>query len=430
MKNSTRLISAVAGFVVLVNMSVVSAQNWPQWRGPMMTGAAPAGNPPTEWSEQQNIRWKTRLPGKGYSTPAIWGNDIFLTAGISSETGSSSAMSVTYTQPVKYVVLAVDRTSGKIKWEHVVREEVPHEGQHGTSTWATNSPVTDGERVYFYFGSQGLYCFTVGGDLLWEKDFGDMNKRMQFGEGSSPVLYKDRLVVNWDHEGQSFIVALDAVSGEEIWRKNRDEGTTWMTPLIVEVAGKPQVITSATSKVRSYNLADGEIVWEDDGLTSNCIPSPVEADGVVYVMSGYRGFALRAIRLEGAKGDISGSSSILWSYDQFTPYTPSPLLLGDKLYFLKTNNGFLTCLNTATGQPLYENQRLDDISGVYSSPVGVQDRVYVLGRDGVTLVLSNGSEYNILAKNTLDDKFDSSPAIAGDEIFLRGYQFLYCIARQ
>ncbi|MFC1553373.1 PQQ-binding-like beta-propeller repeat protein [candidate division KSB1 bacterium] len=433
MKKLVRWIIMISCLVILVNVSFVSAQNWPQWRGPLMTGAAPEGNPPVEWSEQKNIRWKIPLPGNGYATPAIWGNDIFLTAGISSETGSSGSrgrgMSVRYTQPVKFVVMCIDRTTGEIKWEHMVREEVPHEGQHPSSTFATNSPVTDGERVYFYFGSQGLYCFTVGGDLLWEKDFGDMSKVMQFGEGSSPVLYKNRLIVNWDHEGQSFIVVLDAVTGDEIWRKNRDEGTTWMTPLIVEVAGKPQVITTATSKIRSYDLATGELVWEDDGLTRNVIPSPVAADGVVYVLSGFGGFALRAIRLEEAKGDISGSPAILWAYNQFTPYTPSPLLLGGNLYFLKSNNGFLTCLNTATGQPHYSNQRLDGISGVYSSPVGVNDRVYVLGRDGVTLVLNNGSEYDVLATNTLDDKFDSSPAIAGDEIFLRGYQFLYCIAR-
>ncbi|MFC1553697.1 PQQ-binding-like beta-propeller repeat protein, partial [candidate division KSB1 bacterium] len=358
-------------------------------------------------------------------------NSIYVTAGISSETSTSgSRMSVMYTQPVKYVVLAIDRATGQIKWERTAKEEIPHEGQHPSTTFATASPVTDGERVYAYFGSRGIFCYTVDGDLLWEKDFGDMNKRMQFGEGSSPRLYKDRLIINWDHEGQSFIVALDAATGKEIWRTDRDEGTSWMTPIVVEVAGKPQVITSATNRVRSYDLESGNLVWESEGLTNNVIPSPVEADGVVYVMSGYSGNKLLAIRLEGARGDISGTPSILWSYtERNTPYTPSPLLLGDNLYFLRSNNGFLTCLNTADGQPHYENQRLDGISGVYSSPVGVNDRVYVLGRDGVTLVLSNGSEFNVLANNKLDDQFDSSPAIAGDEIFLRGYQYLYCIAR-
>ncbi|MFC1553695.1 PQQ-binding-like beta-propeller repeat protein [candidate division KSB1 bacterium] len=432
MKRSVQLITMVACLVILINVNIVSAQNWPQWRGPIMTGAAPDGNPPTEWSEQQNIRWKTELPGKGFATPIVWENTIFVTAGVSSGTSSSAGReSRQTTQPVKYMVLAIDRATGRIKWERVAKEEIPHEGQHNTTTWATASPVTDGERVYAYFGSRGLFCYTMDGDLLWEKDFGDMNKHMQFGEGSSPALYKDHVIINWDHEGQSSIVALNAKTGEEVWRMNRDEGTSWMTPIVVEVAGKPQVITSATSKVRSYDLATGELVWESDGLTRNVIPAPVEADGIVYVMSGYSGNKLLAIRLEGAKGDINGSPSILWSYtERNTPYVPSPLLLGDMLYFLRSNNGFLTCLDAKTGQPHYENQRLDGISGVYSSPVGVNDRVYVLGRDGVTLVLSNGSEFNVLTKNTLDDQFDSSPAIAGDEIFLRGYQYLYCIAKQ
>ncbi|MFC1693564.1 PQQ-binding-like beta-propeller repeat protein, partial [Candidatus Latescibacterota bacterium] len=223
---------------------------WPQWRGPLGTGAAPKGNPPVEWSEQQNIRWKTALPGPGFSTPAVWGNDIYLTAAITTEVTASSGMSVKFTKPVKFMVVAIDRVSGKIKWERLIREEIPHEGRHPTGSWAANSPCTDGERVYAFFGSRGLYCFTTEGDLLWEKDFGDMRIRMEFGEGSSPALYKDRLIVNWDHEGQSFIVALDSATGEEIWKKNRDEGTTWATPLVMEVAGQAQVITSATNRVR------------------------------------------------------------------------------------------------------------------------------------------------------------------------------------
>ena len=430
MEKQNRLIVAITGFVILFSVNFVFAQNWPQWRGPMRTGAAPEGNPPVEWSEQQNIRWKTRLPGTGFSTPVIWGNDIFVTGAISSETGSSSRRSVKFTKPVKFVVMAIDRTTGKIKWERLAREEVPHEGRHPTSTEATNSPSTDGKRVYAFFGSRGLYCYTTEGDLLWEKDFGDMRIAREFGEGSSPALYKDRLIVNWDHEGESFIAALDAATGEEVWRKNRDEGTTWMTPIVVEVAGQAQIITSATNRVRSYNLTTGELIWEADGLTRNVIPSPVSAEGVVYVISGFRGNVLRAIRLAGAKGDVSGSSAVLWSYDQDTPYVPSPLLHGGLLYFLKSNNGILTCLDVSTGKPHYSNQRLEGIGGIYSSPVGVQDRVYILGRDGVTLVLRHGDEYNVIAKNTLDDKFDSSPAIAGDEIYLRGYIYLYCIARQ
>ena len=430
-----RTVLKISGVILLLSTAIFAqdnlsdyANNWPQWRGPLGTGSAPSGNPPVEWSEQQNIRWKTRLPGTGFSTPAVWGNDIFLTAAISTEVVGSSGMSVKYTKPVKFMVVAIDRVSGKIKWERLVREEIPHEGINPTSAWAASSPCTDGERVYAFFGSRGLYCFTTEGDLLWEKDFGDMSIKMEFGEGCSPALYKDRLIINWDHEGQSFITALDSVTGKEIWKKNRNENTSWATPLVVEVAGQAQIIQCATNHVRSYNLATGDLIWEDDGLTVNAIPSPVAANGVVYVTSGFRGNALRAIRLAGAKGDISDSSAILWSYDQDTSYTPSPLLLGDLLYFLKSNNGILTCLDVSTGKPHYSNQRLEGISGVYSSPVGVQDRVYVLGRGGVTLTLRHGPEFTVMATSTLDDKFDASPVIVGDELFLRGYQYLYCIA--
>ncbi|MFC1489753.1 PQQ-binding-like beta-propeller repeat protein [Candidatus Latescibacterota bacterium] len=430
MKKINRLVAIIAGLLILISVNVVFAQNWPQWRGPLGIGSAPDGNPPIEWSEQQNIRWKTPLPGSGISTPVIWGNDIFITAAISTGKTQSSANSIKHTEPVKFIVLAVDRLSGKIKWERTAREAVPHEGLHPSTKWASSSPCTDGKRVYAFFGSNGLYCYSIEGELLWERDLGNMNIVMEIGEGSSPALYKDRLIVNWDHEGQSFIVALDTSTGEIIWKKNRDEKTTWATPIVVEVEGQPQIITSGTNRVRSYNLSNGDLIWEDDGVTENAIPSPLASDGILYVTSGYNGNILRAIRLAGAKGDISGSSAILWSYNKDTPYTSSPLLLGNLLYFLKHNNGILTCLDISTGKANYSNQRLDGISGVYSSPAGVRDRVYVLGRDGVTVVVRNGSEFNVIAKNTLDDKFDSSPAITGDEIFLRGYNYLYCIGRE
>lgn len=402
---------------------------WPQWRGPFGSGAAPSGNPPVEWSEQQNIRWKTRLSGTGYGTPVIWGNDIFVSSAILPEGSEPSAGSAKPTETAKFVVMAIDRTSGEVRWERTAREEIPHEGVHRSSTWSTSSPITDGKHVYAYFGSFGLYCYTMAGDLVWEKDFGDMRIRSEFGEGSTPSLYKNRLIVIWDHEGQSFIVALDSATGEEIWKKNRDEGTTWGTPLVVEVSGRAQVITGGTNRVRSYDLATGDLLWEDDGLTANFIPSPVAADGVVYLTSGHRGSALRAIRLTVAKGNISGSPVVLWSYNQDTPYVPSPLLHGGLLYFLKSNQGILTCVNIATGQPHYSNQRLESIGSIYASPVGVQDRVYLLSRDGVTMIIRHGPEFSVLATNTLDDNFDASPVIVGDELFLRGHQYLYCIAK-
>ncbi len=395
--------------------------NWPQWRGPTATGAAPAGNPPLTWSESENIRWKTELPGPGYSTPAIWGNDIFLTAAIPPENYTQSS-------PIKFIVLAVDRQTGTIKWQKLAVEEPRHEGMHQTTTWATGSPLTNGKHVYAYFGSHGLYCYTMDGEPVWEKDLGNLSIAREFGEGSSPALYKDRIIVNWDHEGQSFIVALNAATGDEIWRKNRDEDTTWMTPLVVEDSGRMHVITTGQNKVRAYDFNTGGILWEDEGLTANAIPSPIARDGIVYLMSGFRGAALRAVKLSEAEGSITGTPAVLWEYNQNTSYVPSALLHGDVLYFLRSNNGVVTSLDINTGKPHYSNQRIDGLSTVYASPVGVADRVYLPGRNGTTAVFSHGPEFKILATNTLDDNIDASPVIIGDELYLRGHNYLYCIA--
>ncbi len=428
MKKILRLFAAVTGFVILINIHFVSAQDWPQWRGPMGTGAASSGNPPVKWSEKKNVKWKTRLPGTGYSTPVIWGDDIFITGAISTEDKATSDGVVNSSKPVKFIVMSIDRTTGRLQWEKLAREEIPHEGINEFGAWATASPITDGKRVYAFFGSRGLYCYTVKGELLWEKDFGNMRIRKSMGEGSSPVLYKDRLIVNWDHDGQSFILALDAVTGKEIWRKNRYEGSTWVSPLIVEEGERVHVIVTGMNHLKSYNIADGEIIWEAGG-TNNNTSMPVAADGIVYVytQTGVRG--IHAIRLDKANGNIAGSDAILWSYSWKPPNTPSPLLLGDFLYILKNDRGFLTCINTVTGKAHYKNKRLDGIKYIFASPAGVQGRVYFLSRDGASLVISHGSELKVLAKNTLDDKFDASPVIVGDEIYLRGHKFLYRISR-
>jgi outer membrane protein assembly factor BamB len=397
---------------------------------------APNGNPPVEWSEQQNIRWKTRLPGIGYSTPAIWGNTIFVTASIELEGKSSSGEKrksgnrPAPQNPVKCIILAIDRSSGKTLWERVAREEIPHEAMHPSTTWATGSPITDGKYVFAYFGSRGLYCYDSMGNLQWEKDFGNLRIFSTQGEGATPALHKDRLIVNWDHEDQSFITVLDAATGREIWKKNRDEGTTWCTPLVMEVDGRAQVITNGMDRIRAYDLASGDLLWEDAGFVETVIPSPVAADGVVYLTGGYQQKDLRAIRLSDARGNIGTSSAILWTYNQaYTPFVPSPLLMDGHLYFLRANDGFLTCLDVSSGKPHYENQRLKGVSSVYASPVGVDDRVYIISRKGVTVVLRHGLKYEVLAMNNLDDNFDASPAIIGNEIYLRGHQYLYCISK-
>ena len=256
-----------------------------------------------------------------------------------------------------------------------------------------------------------------------------MNIKMQFGEGSSPALHGDTLVVHWDHEDQSFIVALDKNTGDQLWRADRDEVSSWSTPLVVEHEGTTQVIVSATRRIRSYDLKTGEVIWECGGMTGNVIPMPVVGDGLVYVTSGFRGNALVAIRLSQAKGDITDTPAVVWRHDKDTPYTPSPLFYRGALYFLKTNSAILSCFNAATGEAHYTGRHLDGVRDVYASPVAASGRIYIAGRTGVTAVIKEGPRYELLSSNTLDDGFSASPAVVGDEIFLRGHKSLYCIAR-
>ncbi|HUV13094.1 MAG TPA: PQQ-binding-like beta-propeller repeat protein [Acidobacteriota bacterium] len=413
---------------------------WPQWRGPEMSGLAPHGNPPVEWSESQNVKWKVEIPGKGSASPIIWKDTIFILSAV--PTGEKVEVEppppdatrrrrgTSADQVQRFTVFALSREDGRILWERSLREELPHEGTHPTGTWASSSPVTDGEHVYAFFGSRGLYCLTMDGTVLWEKDLGDMQTRNGFGEGSTPFLFRDRLIVTWDHEGQSFIVALSKKTGEEIWRVNRDEITSWATPVVVEHDGVTQVIANATKRVRSYNFEDGTLLWECEGMTDNVIPTPIISEGVAYVTSGFRGNALLAIRLSGAQNNITGTENIVWSHDKHTPYVPTPLLFKNTLYFLSRNSGIVSSFDARTGSAFFGPERLENIGDVYASPVGAAGRIYITDRDGNTAVLAHGPQLNILGVNSLEDGFDASPAIVGNELYLRGTKYLYRISEK
>jgi outer membrane protein assembly factor BamB len=407
----------------------------------MMTGVAPHARPPIEWSESKNVRWKVKVPGKGSATPVAWGDRIYVLTAVPGEkrapapapepapaSGRGRPPGIAPDSVQKFTVLALRRSDGKVLWERVVREELPHEGTHPTGTWASASAVTDGELVFAHFGSRGLYALDQGGKVVWEKDLGDMKVKLAFGEGSSPALGSDRLFVQWDHEGESFLVALDRKTGKELWRQKRDEGTSWATPLVVEHAGRAQVVTSATNRVRSYDAATGDVLWETPGMTQNAIPTPVHSDGLVILTSGFRGNALLAVKLAEAKGDLAGTQGVAWRLDRDTPYVPSPLLYGDELYFLKGNNGLLSCFNARTGERLYGPERLEGVPNVYASPVGADGRVYVAGREGTTAVVQRGPTFKLLATNTLDDGFDASPVAVDSELYLRGARYLYRIS--
>ena len=419
-------------------------QNWHQWRGPEANGVAPEGNPPVKWGADTNLQWKAELPGRGSSTPIVWNDRVFILTAIN--TGRAAEVPATpppadqpqpqnpfgITSPTTYyrfVVLCFDRATGKQLWEQTATEVLPHEGHHQDNSFASASPTTDGRFLYVSFGSRGLYCYDLDGNLKWHHPLQPVLTRFSFGEACSPVVHGESLILNRDNDGKSHIVVVNAKTGELRWKADRDETSAWATPLVVEHDGQTQVITNASNRVRSYELASGKVLWECGGQVSNVIPSPVRFEDSVLCLSGYRGSAAFAIPL-GAQGDITTSDKILWQFNRDTPYVPSPLLYGDMLYFNKSNSAILTCLNAATGKPIFEAQRLQELNNVYASPVGAADRVYIIGRDGTTVVLKRGPKLDVLAVNKIEDPIDASPAIAGKQLFLRGRKYLYCLAER
>lgn len=482
MQRSFKTIAGVVALVLLpAAIAAAGGPDWPHWRGPEVSGIAPSADPPLEWSETKNVRWKVPLAGQGLSTPIVWDDLVILQAAIPADASAAKKEAkerakeqrergerserpreerrarerrrdrgdrgdrgnrgprggrrggdsrTPQAEAQQFTVIAFDRQTGETKWQKVVREEVPHEGSHPDGSLAPASPITDGEHLYAYFGSRGLYKMTKSGEVVWEKDLGDMKTRSGFGEGSSPALSGDALIVNWDHEGDSFIVALDKNTGEERWRKARDEPTSWSTPVIVEDGGKSLAIVSATNRVRAYDVATGDVVWEVGGLGLNATPTPIVKDDMVWVMTGYRDSKIMAVRYKGATGDITGSDRVVWSDTKGTSYVPSGLLYGDALYYLQRNNAILSCVDPMTGSPHYEQTRLEAVKGVYASLTGAAGRVYVVGRNGTTQVLRAGKTFETLATNELEDSFSASPAIADGEIFLRGMKSLYCIAKE
>ena len=408
---------------------------WGQWRGPLATGAAPKADPPVEWGETKNIRWKTKLPGLGHSSPVVWGSLVFVTTaemtgakkpftGVTPD-GAHNNMNPLF--DYQFAVMAIDQQTGAVVWRRTVATLQPHESTHESATWASNSPVTDGEHVLSFFGSNGLYCLDTGGRLLWSRDLGDMQVKHGHGEGASPLLHDETVVVNWDHEGASVIVALAKRTGEELWRQPRDEVTSWATPIVVTHDGQAQVVVSGTRRVRGYDLKTGAVIWEAGGLPGNIVASPVGADGMVFAAGSYEKQTLLAIRLTGAKGELTGTQQIAWQKNRSTPYVPSPLLYDGWLYYLRHYQGVLSRVNAKTGNEPSGPFRLGSVFNIYSSPVAAAGRIYVTDRNGKTLVMSNDAEPKALTLNKLDDRFSASAALVGDAIFLRGEKFLYCI---
>ncbi len=419
------------------------ADNWPTWRGPTPNGVALKGSPPTQWSETENVKWKVDLPGLSSSTPIVWGDKLFIQTAVPTADESKPAKpeaapegrrrgppsGPTPTSPWKFNVVCMDRNTGEIIWEKTAREEVPHEGHHPTGSHASYSPVTDGEKLWVSFGSRGLYCYDFDGNQLWNADLIQMKIRNRFGEGSSPALAGDTVIVVQDHEGQSKIYAFDKNTGKKRWEKDRQEMTSWATPLTLEFNGQWQIIATATRRITSYDAQSGDVIWECGGMTLNAIPTPVYGFGNVYCTSGFRGSALKAIEL-GHTGDLTDTDAIIWEVEQGTPYVPSPLLYGDKIYVNSGNRAVISCYNAETGKPYFVDEKLDGLRTVYASPVGAGGHIYFVDREGEFAVIKHSDTLEVVANNKLDDVFDASPVIIGDEMYLKGAKSLYCIASQ
>ena len=438
----SRISSFVALLVALCSHSnaaepkLQASKQWAQWRGPLATGFAPDADPPVNWSNEKGVRWKVKIPGRGHSTPIVWGNHIFLLAStpvgkamppkFSGAPGAHDNLPITHQH--KFVVICVDRRFGKIVWTTPVATKLPHEGAHNSASLASASPVTDGERVYASFGSYGVYCLNFKGKILWKKDLGKMNTRHGHGEGTSPVLHNDKLIVNWDHEGKSFVVAFDKKTGKQRWRVDREEVTSWASPIIVNHKGKVQLIISGTNRVRGYDVETGKSIWACGGMSRNIVASPVAGNGMVYAGSSYDKQAMVAIRLDGAQGDITGTKQVAWSRIRGTPYVPSPLLVNKSLYFLRHYQAIFTRAHAVTGKD-EGTFRLGPIGNIYASPVAAADRIYVTDRRGNTMVLSHTNYGKVLGFNRLGEEVNASLALVDNDLLIRGTTHLYCISK-
>lgn len=422
-----------------------SSENWSSFRGPNGNGVAADATPPVSWSaDSDNLKWKVPIPGKASSSPIVWGDKIFVMTAVDTEKttdgeaietppaeaggrggrgGRGGGRSVPKSVQ-EFWVLCLDRNDGSVTWKTKVNEAVPHEGKHSTNSFCSGSPVTNGEHVFASFGSFGLFCLDMEGNVVWERDFGKMTTRNSFGEGSSPALYKDKLVVIWDHEGDSFIEVMNSADGETVWRKDRGNPSGWTTPVVVEHNDKVQIVINATT-VQSYDMADGSVIWECGGQTGNPIPVPMVADGFVVCMTGWRTSACYAISLD-SEGDVEGSDKVLWNSREIGPYVPTGVLYDGMVYATKSRGAVLVAVDAKSGEEVISANRLDGIDSLYASMVAANGHVYVTGRGGVTAVLKHGKEFNVVSTNDLGEAVDATPAIVGNQILIRGSNNLFC----
>jgi outer membrane protein assembly factor BamB len=436
--------SLIAVGVVSLASAGFAQTRWPQFRGE--TAGVVADNPalPEAWSATDNVAWKTSLPGIGWSSPVVWDDHVFVTVAVN--TGAPEPIKpgplrggdvVKPAAPYRWVVYDVSLESGKIRWQKDVATGVPADGTHMKNTYSSETPVTDGERVYAYFGNLGIFAFDFAGRLVWSKPMGPFKFRSGWGSAASPVLHEGRLIVVNDNDTESFIAAYDAKTGRELWKRARETGSNWVTPYVWKNAQRTEVIVPGTIRTRSYDL-DGEVLWELTGMSTIDIPTPFAAHGLLFINSGYVADALRpvyAIR-PGASGDISlkgdqtSNEYIAWSHPTLGSYNPSSLVYGD-IYYTLHDRGFVTANDARTGKEIYGRQRLSaEASGFSASPWAYNGKVFALSEDGDTFVFAAGPEFTLIGKNSIGERALATPAIAGNSLVIRTASNLIRITRQ
>ncbi|GAB5401811.1 MAG: PQQ-like beta-propeller repeat protein [Aureliella sp.] len=388
------------------------------------------------------------MPGKSSGSPVIWENRVFIVSAVptsaqSQPSAASSAQSGNRggrrgrrgpagggaLPELEFRVMCFDRKTGKQLWNQLAVTATPHEGTHSTNGFASASPCTDGQNVYAHFGSRGLFCYSVDGELQWSRtDLGKMQMRAGFGEGSSPTLAGDKVILPLDHEGASKLYALNKATGDTIWSVDRDEPSCWATPLVVNRSdsASKQVVMNGQNYARGYDLETGKELWRCSGQTQRPVASPVANENAVYVGSGFRGSFLGAFKLD-ATGDIAGSNSVAWTVSQDTPDIASPVLSGNRMYYHKEKTGILTCVDVRTGEPLFERSRLPDIRSTYASPIAAGGYVFATGRSGKTVVIKDADKLEVVSVNDLGEGVDATPAAVDNELFIRGENHLFCI---
>jgi outer membrane protein assembly factor BamB len=438
----SRFGAVMAATVSLLMAAAAGAQNWPQFRGPGAAGIAEGKPLPVTWNveKNENVLWQTEIPGLGHSSPVVWGDRVFLTTAISSDPKAGLRHGLygdvepsNDLSPHTWKVYALDRRTGKIIWEQVAHQGAPRTKRHPKSSQATPTPATDGKHVAVSFGSEGLYVYHWNGKLAWKKDLGALNAGWFFdpdyewGFGSSPIIYKNMVILQCDIQKDSFIAAWDLKTGKEVWRTMRDEIPSWGTPTVVEAGGRAELVANASKFIRGYDALSGKELWRLGPNSEITTPTPFAWQSLIFVTNGYAPiqpiYAVRA----GASGDISlkgdatSSDSIAWSVKRGGPYTPTPIVYDGVLYVV-SNQGILTAYDAKSGQRIFQERLGKAGVPVSSSSVAGDGKIYFSGEDGEVFVVKAGRQFELLAKNPVGGVMLATPAISDGVIFLRTTQ--------